>query len=363
MDVMCKIDDSFFTSGTILSSGKGRFLVGFGKRTWMIQPDLSNQEIPYFFSPSFFLTDEKPWFMHEFFLEITLNDLQAWLKQKIKASNFPLQTVPRWVNRYSDHFSETFAHLQKKIATKELSKAVPFVFEQTSELMTKDRLKSSLGRILNYSKDFPLHIYGFWDNHEGILGSTPEILFRIKKKGDCWIETMACAGTRQRNSPDGSLLNDPKELHEHDLVVQSIVKDLSPFGSVLVGNLQILELPKLLHLVTPLQVLLKNEPTYTEIVQALHPTPALGAYPRHAGMVWLKQYETIIPRRRFGAPLGYIFSGKKKAECYVAIRNVQWNAAGMAIGAGCGIVSESLLKREWQEIQLKIQSIKDLLAL
>jgi menaquinone-specific isochorismate synthase len=47
----------------------------------------------------------------------------------------------------------------------------------------------------------------------------------------------------------------------------------------------------------------------------------------------------------------------------VAIRNAQWFEGSIHIGAGCGIVPQSLLKNEWKEIQLKMQSIKNILGL
>src|SRR5690606_7658859 len=85
--------------------------------------------------------------------------------------------------------------------------------------------------------------YGFWsfdgDVVEGMIGATPEVLFsnRIgRKNGQAdRIETMALAGTRAKTSdPDGAkrLFEDPKERHEHQIVVDDIMVELSRFGEI-----------------------------------------------------------------------------------------------------------------------------------
>ena len=66
---------------------------------------------------------------------------------------------------------------------------------------------------------------------------------------------------------------------------------------------------------------------------------------------------------RYGAPVGYIEEGGKDSRCLVAIRNMQWKDNWIGLGAGCGIVPESRLDLEWEELQLKIQSIKEILGL
>ena len=92
----------------------------------------------------------------------------------------------------------------------------------------------------------------------------------------------------------------------------------------------------------------------------MHPTPALGAFPRRPGMEWLKEYQQKIDRRRFGAPVGYAIEDAQ-AKCYVAIRNVQWTKNQMLLAAGCGIVATSQYDAEWAEIKLKLQAIKEML--
>ena len=106
-----------------------------------------------------------------------------------------------------------------------------------------------------------------------------------------------------------------------------------------------------------------HPPAFEEIVQALHPTPALGAHPREVGRYWLLDYQQHFDRLRFGAPVGYTDPSTRISRCFVAIRNVQWQPNRMLIGAGCGIVANSDPETEWNEILLKLKAVKALLNL
>lgn len=229
--------------------------------------------------------------------------------------------------------------------------------------MGQDQLRSSLLSLLQYAKSQPVHSYGFWENGHGMLGATPELLFSLGEIKRHTLITMACAGTRGLRSQPGSFMDDPKEVHEHQLVVDGIMESLAPFGKVTIGSMRVLHLPKLSHLLTPIEVELKQDADFNAIVKALHPTPALGAFPRKEGLEWLKSYQKQIDRKRYGAPVGYTRGNTNEAGCYVAIRNAQWNPEEIVIGAGCGVVKESLLDREWDEVKLKIQAIKEMLSL
>lgn len=347
---------NFLQSGAIIGLENGRVLIGYGPRIWRATP--ASQGTPSFYFPDYFLKAKMPWFAHENWKELTITELLAQLSPQAFSAPSIL-----WMNRFQDHFKTTFEDLQNRFLNKELLKAVPFVFETTQQKMTSDLLLRSLESALRYAKEQRVHLYGFWDREKGILGATPESLFHLTQNESKILKTMACAGTYKGSSSPQKLLNDAKECHEHRLVVQGIVEALSPYGSVTSSEMEVLQLPGILHLVTPIQLHLNAQVTFDEVVRALHPTPALGAFPRKAGQEWLEYYQTLIDRRHFGAPVGCISSDGGSYNCVVAIRNVQWDEKGMAIGAGCGIVPESRLEKEWQEIGIKIQATKNVLSL
>jgi isochorismate synthase EntC len=54
----------------------------------------------------------------------------------------------------------------------------------------------------------------------------------------------------------------------------------------------------------------------------------------------------------------------------VSIRNVQWtpltaasDVVGLKMGAGCGVIAESLLDREWCELCAKLDCIQEITGL
>jgi menaquinone-specific isochorismate synthase len=343
-----------------MSIGSGRLLVGWGQREWMSVPPVEAKH-PAFYFPDFFLASPKSWFQHADWRDISLDDLL----EALEPLSDPVSLPYLWYNPYQPLFRKTFYSLQKKLAKQEIAKAVPYVFESTPFSMSAGQLVRSLVQVLHYARSHSAYIYGFWERkkREGILGATPEILFRFVNEDKACLETMACAATCPIQVDMSALMGDPKELHEHRLVVEGITQSLAPFGRVQVGEMRLLELPRLAHLVTPISVEMEQIPDFNHIVRSLHPTPALGAFPVEKGMEWLQEYQLHIDRRRYGAPVGYLYSNSRVSSCYVAIRNMQWDKEGIFIGAGCGIVGESQLDREWAEIKLKIQAVKEMLAL
>lgn len=342
--------------GTLMSSGPGRLIIGWGKRQWLQGPS-SDSSTPSFYFPDFFLKSRTPWFVHDHFKEVTVKEL-------LKGVMRELVIQPRsykWQNPYQPLFEKTFNDLKNKFAAKEIDKAVPFVFESAHTTLRQAQLIESLVSVLNYSLVNPAFLYGFWSTQEGILGATPEILFRFIAENK--LETMACAGTISTQGDSSSFLKDPKELHEHQLVVEGMKDSLAGLGDVHVDAIKLLKLSRLVHLVTPITVGLHTKPSFENVVRALHPTPAVGTFPRKKGMPWLDEYQKNINRARYGAPVGFILPDSNKACCYVSIRNMQWNEKEIRIGAGCGLVAESQCHREWAEINLKLQAIKEMLSL
>lgn len=340
----------FIECGSILRVEANQYQIGWGERTWFKKPEVSSN--PFFYFPDFFLLNESLWFQHEKTALVGIKDLLSF----VSVQRSPLNLL--WNNPYQEYFKRAFEDLKRLFSGNKLQKAVPYVFEEAEMSINPMNLRIMLNQILQFSQPHSLYVYGFWDKNEGMLGATPELLF--KYANDEIIDTVALAGTK-KNSEKHTLINDAKENIEHQMVVDGILHALSTFGRVIKGELQILQLPKLSHLYTPIQVKGHKKPDFLSLVEALHPTPALGTFPRNEGWDWLESYEQKIPRWRFGAPVGLIHG--TSAKCFVGIRNVQWKNERIRIGAGCGVVKESSSEKEWQELQLKLSSIKEMMCL
>lgn len=309
------------------------------------------------FCPDFFRGVTQDYWIPESFYRLTDQDLEA-LCSEIETSLLPSLI---WKEADPQSFAASFEAILERIHHGLLKKAVPIVFENSTDNISPARIVAMIKDLLRAPAN--LYVFGSWQKGRGILGATPEVL--LKKEGHI-LKTMALAGTcpKEEALERGSLLEDPKERHEHDLVVQDILQSLAKYGSVKVDGPKILDLPTLFHLKTDIECQrpVGKDFSFFEACQALHPTSALGVFPRDYGYEWMKNLPEQKERQGFGAPWGISWSAEE-ALCLVAIRNIQWNPSGCRIGSGCGLVAQSDLQQEWRELFQKRRSVKKVLGL
>ena len=159
----------------------------------------------------------------------------------------------------------------------------------------------------------------------------PNEAFLLSRLDGRRIETAAIAGTYPPQETE-QLRQDPKELAEHQTVVDDITAVLGQLGRVETKPLSVLSLPNMAHLKTEIVADLDGDVGLEQLARALHPTAALGIAPRSAGIDLLRTLDGPVDRGRFGAPFGVEWPDGR-AHCVVAIRNVQWNGADVMIGA------------------------------
>lgn len=342
----------FLQSGAIMSLPEQKLLMGWGKKQ-----QGTNGQKPAFYLTDFFLETKQPWIQYTHTVEMTWDDFEEYLAE--------VDSLPRceWMIDSSSNFHYAFNQLLDLLKSGQLEKAVPYVFTRSSTQMTAERLRACLSKGLASVKKGNGYLYGCWDQTSGVLGVTPELLFSHGSHQPQRLHTMALAGTCSRDCSHEEFMKSAKDQHEHYVVVQGICQALQKLGVVHVGALQILPLSKLAHLMTPIEIDLMEAFDFDQLVRELHPTPALGAFPRQEGWVWLEHYQQQVPRGYYGAPIGYCDPQSGLSQCFVGIRNIQWNENGMRIGAGGGVVKESTLEQEWQEIQLKMKAIRALFDL
>lgn len=350
---------NFLDSGAIMSLSPDSFLIG-----WGVPKHISGEEIdfnkPAFYFPNFFLTNLQSWVQYSNWIRIPKDDFYDQLDE----SNYIKLSPCDWTIHQSKKFKQAFDELCQLIQVGQLQKGVPYLFAQSPNLMSKERLQLCLKSSLCSLKQGAGYLYGYWHMESGILGVTPELLFSHSSNDSRYVSTMALAGTCSSfHCQEDSFINNKKEQHEHRLVVQGIERSLQTLGVVKVGKMKFLKLPTLTHLMTPIDVKLNDLFDFDLLVRCLHPTPALGAFPLEEGKKWLQNFQEHTPRSYYGAPIGFRDFQKGLSKCFVGIRNVQWNKEGMRIGAGCGVVKQSIFDQEWQEIQLKIKAIRDLFHL
>lgn len=349
------IDQAFWESGAVINLDQRSVLIAYGLQEHRTTKEELDPSKPAFYYPDFFLKTEKPWIQFSSWSILSLEELA----QELASAS---ADQPEWVINHQELFKEAFDELQEAFENQILIKAVPYTFAYSSSRMMPERLKVCLKKALHCIENYPVWLYGYWNRSEGVVGITPETLFSHHSQRPAVVQTMALAGTKKQGS-EAAFEGNKKENAEHELVVKDICQVLSPFGQVEIEEKRLLPLPALTHLLTPIQVKLEEPFDFEKLVHALHPTPALGAFPRKEGEEWLRLYQTKLDRRYFGAPVGFSFPERGVTACYVSIRHVQWNEEGMRIGAGCGVVKDSQCDQEWEEICLKLQAVRSVFAL
>ena len=304
---------------------------------------------PAFFVTDFFLADPNPWRHPSAFEETTFDEL---------AARFPSAVAPRieWEALTIDAFAPLFESAKGAMQRGDFAKIVPVIFE-TGRVIDRSISWSWIFRRLAAT---PRHMfaYGYSYKGHGLAGATPETLFESVGRE---YRTMALAGTRQADRAE-DLLRDPKELREHRMVVDDIVRRLAPFGNVEVDSLRIVELPSIAHLATPIRFeeTGAERMSFADMVRRLHPTAALGVSPRtEAGERWLREADRGVRRRTFGAPFG-LEREDHRGLALVAIRNLQWQGDAVRVGSGAGLLAESRLEREFDELREKREQVKAL---
>ncbi len=189
------------------------------------------------------------------------------------------------------------------------------------------------------------------------MGSTPERLYHRKSRD---LLTEALAGTRPRDEdPERDealgqeLLGGAKERHEQELVRRDLLRRLHLLGHCVEADEtpSLLRLERKQHLLSRLSARLHPGVGDAEVLQALHPTPAVGGAPRENALRELPRLEPFA-RGWYAAPVGWF--GPDEAEFAVAIRSGLVQGRQVSVYSGAGIVEGSDPGDEWQEIESKI---------
>ncbi|HMB91534.1 MAG TPA: isochorismate synthase [Rhodothermales bacterium] len=198
------------------------------------------------------------------------------------------------------------------------------------------------------------------------VGASPERLFRRQGR---IIDSEAVAGTRPRGASatdDARLLEEllqsDKDQREHEYVRISLREKLGPLSETFHLDAQPSEM-KLAsgrHLVSRAHSTLREEVTSLDVLQALHPTPAVGGYPTPEALSAIRSQEPF-DRGWYAGPVGWI--GPDAAEFAVGIRSGLVQPRHLSLFSGAGIVPGSRPNEEWKEIECKISDFIKVLGL
>lgn len=262
-------------------------------------------------------------------------------------------------------WAQNITDATQRIQSTELQKVV---LSRVAEIRFEQNV--AIERALDYLGEHYPDCYRFLFEprpHHAFYGATPELLASVQQRQ---LRTMGLAGSIRRGGDDRedealaqTLLTDPKERHEHALVVEALRERLQPMTS----DLQISDVPGVLklsniqHLYTPVEGTINDDSGVLPVIERLHPTPALGGKPRDLAIRFISQAEPV-PRGWYGAPIGWI-DANLDGMFGVAIRSAVSQDKRVWLYAGAGIVGDSVPQKEWDETALKFRPMLDALGI
>ncbi|MGC4088458.1 MAG: isochorismate synthase [Polyangiaceae bacterium] len=185
------------------------------------------------------------------------------------------------------------------------------------------------------------------------LGATPERL--VAKSGRAF-QTEAVAGTIPTSEvPAGRLMESAKNRAEQAIVVRELLKAFEPIAKSLEHTPipEIHRLRHLAHLRTKIAGELREPLHVLDLVERLHPTPAVGGVPSAAALNWIAEHEPD-ERGWYAGPIGWI-DAQGDGAFAVALRSGLLERDRATLYAGAGIVEGSDAHNELAETRWKLE--------
>ncbi|NNE55924.1 MAG: chorismate-binding protein [Flavobacteriales bacterium] len=185
------------------------------------------------------------------------------------------------------------------------------------------------------------------------FGASPEVLLQ---KSNETFSTMALAGTKsQTDQRDWS----EKEIDEQAIVTMYIREELRSKGieDLLESDTFTSSAGHIQHLQTNFNFEAQISPT--EILKALHPTPATCGLPKNEALAYINNLETH-PRDYYCGYLGPV-QNNGDFDLFVNLRSARRIDSKIEIFVGGGITADSVPSAEWFETELKSRTLLSVL--
>ncbi len=206
-----------------------------------------------------------------------------------------------------------------------------------------------------------MYFLNLGDHH--VVGSSPEILVHLEHEQ---VTVRPIAGTRPRGETEQQdrqleqeLLNDPKELAEHLMLIDLGRNDagrVSETGSVRLTEKMIVErYSHVMHIVSNVEGKLKPGLSAMDVLRATFPAGTVSGAPKIRAMEIIDELEPV-KRGIYSGAVGYL-SWSGNMDTAIAIRTAVIKDKRLYIQAGAGIVYDSVPQNEWAETMNKGRAI------
>jgi menaquinone-specific isochorismate synthase len=259
-------------------------------------------------------------------------------------------------NKKSDDWINLVNKAKKNISDSNLEKIVVADIKK-SKLKNLNINKTILEIILKYPNCIT---YMLNDKNNIFFGTTPEKIFEYENK---ILRTEALAGSIPNKGE--KFLEIQKKFQnstlkeEHDIVVKYIESQLSKItkNKISISSSEIKKLNNIYHLQSEIKTKIdKND--FFEFINLLHPSPALAGYPIDEALKWIRKNEKF-DRGLYAGSIGYI--EKNNSSFYAALRCAKYSISEKEIisFAGNGIIKDSKIKYELEELNSKFKAINE----
>ena len=206
-------------------------------------------------------------------------------------------------------------------------------------------------------------MYFFNFNDFQIIGSSPEILVRLRKNK---ITIRPIAGTRPRGlSPKKDefykqqLLNDKKELSEHLMLLdlgRNDVGKVSKINTVKVTEkFKVEKYSHVMHIVSNVEVNFNKKHSLLDTMLAGFPAGTVSGAPKIRAMEIIDELEKN-KRKMYAGAIGY-FSANQNFDTCIALRTALIKNNKFYIQSGAGIVADSIPEKEYLETVNKAKAL------
>jgi len=186
-----------------------------------------------------------------------------------------------------------------------------------------------------------------------LVAATPERLLALEGGEVC---SDAIAGTVPGSA---SISDEGMRRHEHQPVVEAIRAAFANWCEEVQveARPRSLRLRELSHLATPVRARLREGTDLFSLLEALHPTPAVGGVPLDEAMTWIRAHEGHR-RGWYTGAFGWM-GDAERAELSVVLRCGLLEASRLTLFAGAGITEVSDPAAEFEETGLKFRTLLD----
>lgn len=199
--------------------------------------------------------------------------------------------------------------------------------------------------------------YCFYHPLTGLwMGATPE---QLLKADGATLHTVALAGTQLYN-PDEEAVWETKEKEEQQFVTDYIINRLNGLSETVTATAPYtFRAGNIVHIKTDISATLAGSTTLADVIEKLHPTPAVCGLPKEAARDFLIANEGYA-REYYSGFLGEL-NHEGKSDLFVNLRSMKMGQGRAQLFIGCGITKDSNPEKEFYETVNKSMTMRKVL--